>query len=152
MPFRAGMLTERQHPHPMLEAAIREAAWDLYFRDDPVCAPPEYAANPGIDPDAILRGQPMLVFAGGSARADRRTLSSGSPVDDIDACIRETRRASRQSWSNLLKAVKSLQGKPNEPFGTRNVQATARSTVRRIQRETRWELAALECRLTTLRP
>ena len=32
MPFWAGMLTEDQHQHPELERAIRQAAWDLYFR------------------------------------------------------------------------------------------------------------------------
>ena len=34
MPFWAGMLTEEQHPHPELERAIRQASWDLYFRDN----------------------------------------------------------------------------------------------------------------------
>ena len=29
MPFWAGMLTERQHPHPELEKAVRQAAWDF---------------------------------------------------------------------------------------------------------------------------
>lgn len=63
MPFWAGMLTERQHPHPEMEGAIRQAAWELYFRDDPVCTPPDYVTNPGIDLSEILRGQPLLVLA-----------------------------------------------------------------------------------------
>ena len=33
MPFWAGMLTEDQHPHHELQQAIRQASWDLYFRD-----------------------------------------------------------------------------------------------------------------------
>lgn len=41
----------------------------------------------------------------------------------------------------------SLQGKPHEPFGTRNVEATARSVVRRIGRETGLDLVDLELRL-----
>ena len=63
MPFWAGMLTERQHPHPELERAIRQAAWEIYFRDDPVCAPPDFVTDPGIDLGAILRGQPVLILA-----------------------------------------------------------------------------------------
>ena len=62
MPFWAGMLTERQHPHPVLESAIRQAAWELYFRDDPVCTPPEFVTDPGIDLDSILCRQPLLIL------------------------------------------------------------------------------------------
>ena len=61
MPFWAGMLTEQQHPHPELERAIRQASWDLYFRDNPVCRPtgfrcrsrprPEFAASRPADPN-----------------------------------------------------------------------------------------------------
>ena len=153
MPFWAGMLTERQHPHPELEAAIRQAAWDLFFRHDPVCALPHFVTDPAIDLDALLGGQPILVFAGGEAvRANSRTLPSGASGDEIDERIREIRRASRQSWSNLLKAVQALQKKPHEPFGTRNVEATSKSTLRRIRRETRLDLAVLESRLKAMRP
>ena len=77
MPFWAGMLTERQHPHPELEKAVRQAAWDLYFRSDPVCNPPDFVTDPGIDLNAILRGQPLLILAGGLARAERRMQASG---------------------------------------------------------------------------
>ena len=152
MPFWAGMLTERQHPHPELEAAVRQAAWDLYFRHDPVCAPPDFVTNPGIDLDEILCGRPLLILAGRTARSDRRPHPSGIAGDDIDARIREVRRASRQSWSNLLKAALSFQEKPHDPFGTSNVRATARSALRRIQRETGLDLDELERRLTALQP
>ncbi len=151
MPFWAGMLTERQHPHPVLEAAIRQAAWDLFFRHDPVCVPPDFVTNPEIDLDALLCGQPILVLVEEADRADRPTVPPGASDDEISARIRDIRSASRQSWSNLLKAVQALQGKPHEPFGTRNVQATAKSTLRRIQRETGLDLAALESLLTTIR-
>ena len=150
MPFWAGMLTESQHPYPELESAIRQAAWDLFFCHDPVCAPPDFVTNPGVDLDAILCGQPLLILAGGLACANRQ--GSWASGEDIDARIREIRRATNQSWSNLLKAVLSLQGKPHEPFGTPNVQASAESTLRRIRQETRQDLASLEQRLTALRP
>ena len=77
MPFWAGMLTERQHARPELEAAVRQAAWDLYFRHAPVCTPPDFVTNPGIDLDEILCGQPLFVLAGGAARADRRAPAFG---------------------------------------------------------------------------
>ena len=62
MPFWAGMLTERQHPHPQLEAAVRQAAWNLYFGIDPVCEPPEFVSNPGIDLGNLLGTQPIRVL------------------------------------------------------------------------------------------
>ena len=62
MPFWAGMLTEDQHPHPELRDAIKQASWDLYFRDDPVCPPPDFVANPGLDLQTILGGQPLLIL------------------------------------------------------------------------------------------
>lgn len=62
MPFWAGMLTEAQHPYPALEEAVRQAAWDLYFREDPVCEPPEYVADPGLDLRAVLGDQPLLLL------------------------------------------------------------------------------------------
>ena len=151
MPFWAGMLTERQHPHPELEIAIRQAAWNLFFRDDPVCTPPHFVTEPGIDLDTLLGGQPILILAGGTTRARRPAQSSDRFSDDVNAHILHVRKVSRQSWSNLMKAVLLLQGKPHEPFGTRNVQATAKSVLRRIQRETGLDLVELEHRLTALR-
>ncbi len=152
MPFWAGMLTERQNPHPELEEAIRQAAWDLYFREDPVCAPPDFVVDPGIDLHRILGEQPLLILVGGKAHANRHALPCKASGGDIDARIRELKKTTKQSWSNLLKAVLSLQRKPYMPFGTRNVQATAESTVRRMQRETGLALAALERRLTVNHP
>ena len=151
MPFWAGMLTERQHPHAELEMAVRQAAWDLFFREDSVCDPPEFVADPGIDLDTILDGQPVLLLVGGSAPIGSRSLPTCAADDQIDAHIRAIRNSTRQSWSNLQKAVLSLQGKPHEPFGTRNVEATARSVVRRIGRETGLDPAVLELRLLAAR-
>ena len=150
MPFWAGMLTERQHPHPKLEMAVRQAAWDLYFRNDPVCDPPDFVTDPGIDLDSVLDGQPLLVLVGGSAPTGSRSLPRDAADDEVDARIRHIRKASRQSWSNLRKAVLSLQGKPHEAFGTRNVEATARSVVRRIRRETGLDMTGIEERLNAV--
>ena len=78
MPFWAGMLTEPQHPHPELEVAVRQAAWDLYFGDEPVCDPPEFVTDPGVDLDAILDGQSILLLVGGSAPGGRRQGASAA--------------------------------------------------------------------------
>ena len=62
MPFWAGMLTEAQHPHRLLESAIRQASWNLYFQDDPVCSPPEFVKDPGMDLKDLLGRQPLLLL------------------------------------------------------------------------------------------
>ena len=67
MPFWAGMLTEKQHPHVELKQAVRQAVWDLYFRANPVCAPPDFVTDPGIDLAAVLLGQPVLILAAPAA-------------------------------------------------------------------------------------
>ena len=78
MPFWAGMLTERQHPHPELEKAVRQAAWNLYFGDDPVCTPPDFVTDPGVDLDAMLDGQPILLIAARNALGGRRKGASAA--------------------------------------------------------------------------
>ena len=62
MPFWAGMLTEKQHPHPQLEEAVRQAAWNLYFGTDAVCEPPGFVTDPGIDLGHLLGTQPIRVL------------------------------------------------------------------------------------------
>lgn len=63
MPFWVGMLTEHQHRHAELEQAVRQAAWNLYFSENRVCKPPNFVTNPGIDLDAVLDEQPLLIMA-----------------------------------------------------------------------------------------
>ena len=46
-------------------------------------------------------------------------VSCGDSGEEIHVRIREIRRSTGQSCSNLLKTVRSLRGKPHEPFGTR---------------------------------
>ena len=144
MPFWAGMLTEEQHQHPELERAIRQAAWDLYFRENPVCDPPDFVQDPGVDLRSILGEQPLLILAGKTTGATTSALSLDSSNSEVVACVKEIRKDRHQSWSNIRKAARALQGKEHEPFGTPNVEASAKSTVRRIQRETGLSLEQLE--------
>ena len=62
MPFWVGMLPEGQHPHEELELAVRQASWDLYFRNNRVCEPPDFVEGPGLDLSALMAGQPVLIL------------------------------------------------------------------------------------------
>ena len=105
MPFWAGMLTEDQHPHPELQDAIKQASWDLYFRDRPVCQPPDFAEDPGMDLDELLNGQPLLIL-GRAPRGDHglpvrsRERDEVLPIqldpsshDDFKAALLHTKQA-----------------------------------------------------------
>ena len=148
MPFWAGMLTERQHPLPELEEAIRQTSWDLYFRHNPVCEPPEFVENPGIDMASVLDGQPILVLyrevSSTPVQSKTDTAESyGSTFEHVKAIRRQT----NQSWVNIRKASRMLQGKSHGAFGTLNVENGAKSCVRRIHRETSLSFAEIEALL-----
>ena len=169
MPFWAGMLTEKQHPHEELELAIRQASWDLYFRTNPVCPPPEEVNDPGFDLSSLLAGQPILILGregfpqtlvspnDGSAttlsvptrtiRTRGRNSGHVASSGDIPDRIRAIKSQTHQSWSNIWKAVRELQGLDHQPFGTANVENSSKSCVRRIQRETGLTLTQLEAHL-----
>lgn len=140
MPFWAGMLTERQHSHSGLESAIRQAAWDLYFRDNPVCNPPEFVEDPGIDLESILEGQPLRIMRRESVRRVTRSATPQKQRPEIEGTtfdkVKAIRRQANQSWVNIRKASRLLQGKEYEPFGTHNVENSSKSIVRKINRET----------------
>ena len=153
MPFWAGMLTEQHHPDPELQAAIRQASWDLYFRDNPVCPPPDCVENPGMDLDSILGGQPLLILH----RESSNQTHSPSPKthestrlgtdDEAFEHVKEIRRRTNQSWVNIRKAARLLQGKDHIPFGTEKVENKAKSNVRKIRNETGLSFAQLEATL-----
>ena len=151
MPFWAGMLTEKQHSHSGLEPAIRQAAWDLYFRDNPVCDPPDFVDDPGIDLDSVIEGQPLRIMRRESVRrATRSTVpvtqhpeAEGNTFDKVKGI----RRRANQSWVNIRKASRLLQGKDYDEFGTPNVENSSKSIVRKIHRETGLSFADIEALL-----
>ena len=147
MPFWAGMLTERQHPYPDLEKAIRQASWDLYFRDSPVCQLPDFVESPGLNLDSILNGRPILVLNGeppGATRTQNERPRGFDSDEDVFQAVKQIRTQTHQSWVNILKASKSLQGEASVAFGTRNVENSAKSCVRRIHRETGLSVVEIE--------
>ena len=148
MPFWAGMPTEDQHPHPELRDAIKQASWDLYFRDDPVCQPPDFVMDPGGDLCEILDGQPLRVLAAETPSGTKPRRLPEEPFINDDGgvlmSVRVIRTQTHQSWSNICKATQALQGNDHDPFGTSNVEASSKSCVRRILRETGLTIRQLE--------
>ena len=144
MPFWAGMLTENQHPHRELKKAIEQASWDLFFRDNPVCTLPDFVKDPGIDLDSVLQGQHLLLLAAETTSPTPSSRPASFPTHEAFERVREVRKKTNQSWSNIYKGIRALQDKEHGPFSTRNVQSNANSTVRRIQRETELSVDQLE--------
>ena len=148
MPFWAGMLTEKQHPHPKLEKAIKQASWELYYRDNPECEPPNGVKDQNLDLTYLLDNQPILVLGKESVaqptHVETSSRSSANAPGDKAETIRTVRSQAHQSWSNIRKAVRALQGLPHDPFGTPNVENSAKSCVRKIQSETALGFAEIE--------
>lgn len=145
MPFWAGMLTEDQHPHELVRAAIKQAGWDLFFADNPVCEPPGYVTDPGLDLDGVLAGQPLLIAAV-PPRPERTYVSSTVQLDSAaspEEQVVALRRLNGNSWSNLRKAARALAGVEHQPFGTRNVENKSKTDVRNMLRRTGLDLADL---------
>ena len=149
MPYWAGMLTETQNLDEELEEAVRQASWDLYFRTNPVCSPPEFVKDPGSDLDSLLDGQPILILRKKSQTQRRITRQASSNETTLDT-VKEIRRQTRRSWVNIRKAARSLQEKEHEPFGSKSVESTSKSTVRRMCKETGLTLAEIEAIATEL--
>jgi hypothetical protein len=145
MPHWAGMLTEDQHAHSVIQQAVRQASWDLFFGRDPVCARPDFVADPQIDLAELLHDQPLNVLAPaertGSTSRQQPAAAQGDSPEDV---VRALRARTNQSWSNINKAIASLQGRPHPSFGTANVEASAKSLVRRMCRDGGLELHELE--------
>ena len=83
MPHWAGMLTESQHSHALIQKAVRQASWDLFFRENPVCATPAFVSDPGIDLEELLEAdlsycssRSAMAFAP-TARSRRSSVRSG---------------------------------------------------------------------------
>ena len=93
-------------------------------------------------------GQPRSTTARGATLLKPRI--AGSLTDLVDAGdgrwerVKATRSQTHQSWSNIRKAVRALQGREHEAFGTPNVENSAKSCVRKIQREAGLSLAQIE--------
>ena len=146
MPFWAGMLTEDQHPHPDVQAAIKQAGWELFFRNDPVCDPPDFVTDPGVHLTSLLGDQPLLVAAPRPAKSRMPpSVARADAVRGDDSLwqVQGIRRQVGNSWSNLQKAARSLQGLGHQPFSTRNVESNSKSHIRRMVRDTGLELAEL---------
>ena len=148
MPFWAGELTEDQHPHPDLVQAMRQASWDLYFRDNPVCEPPAFVQDPGIDLDSILGSQPLRIMHRESSRSGGRGQTTSSSIVGAEAGafdhVKAFRRKTNQSWVNIYKGARFLQNKEHKPFNSKNTESSAKSCVRKICKEVDLSYAEIE--------
>ena len=148
MPSWAGDMTESQHPHPELQRALRQASWDLYFRSNPVCDPPDFVADPGMDLAAVLGGQPILLMRreGLSNSPQQRSSGSEGPgsYENVFEHIKDIRRRIGASWVGIRRASRLLQGKTSQPFVSRNSEAKAKYCARIIHRETGLPFADIE--------
>lgn len=126
MPYWLGMLTEDQHPHPDVVRVVQQVSFDLYFREPPVCAMPDFVSDPGMDLSAVVAANPVRFLRPELVRAPHSRGFEG---------VLQIRKARSQSWSNLEKAARALLDLPHEPFGTRKVESSAKSVVRTMARE-----------------
>ena len=151
MPFWAGMLTEKQHMLLELEQAFRQVSWDLYFKDDPVCELPDFVENPNVDLMSVLDGQPILIMdkevSSNSTLSESNKSHGFDGVEGVFERVKSIRKQRNQSWRNIRKATKALQGKEYGLFGTKNVESGAKSDTRKICRETGLSFAQLEALL-----
>ncbi|WP_148281355.1 hypothetical protein [Corallococcus macrosporus] len=145
MPFWVGMLTEEQHPHPLLERAIRQASFDLFFREQPVCDPPAFVGDQGLDLVEFLGDQPILLLTRSARPMGVKPAAIAASIagDDPRATVRSLRKAANKSWTSLQAAARELLGEPHTPFNSPNVRSTAKSTVRRMAKATGLSLPAL---------
>lgn len=93
--------------------------------------------------------EPVVRSLGRKSRGESKTPRNGLPKT-ADETVRAIRTEHHQSWRNLCKAVRALMGEPHEAFGTPNVAASSKSTVRRMQRETELPLDRLKDMLDSM--
>jgi len=149
-PLRAGVFTERQHPHPYWSWRRVKEHGDLLFGDHPVCSPPDFVEDPGMDLGSVLGEQRLLILKAETDQSPPRPpvpplpLPAGSTEGELMERIRDIKKQKHRSWSNICEAVWALQGNTDAKFGTSKVEASSKSTVRRILRETGMDLDGLK--------
>ena len=64
MPFWAGYADRGTAPPPRnCSMQSVKHLGDLFFADTPVCTPPDFVSNPGLDLDTLLDGNPLLILS-----------------------------------------------------------------------------------------
>ena len=96
----------------------------------------------------LLADQPILIlvkeYPAVIKQASRAEPASvGGPMNAVER-VKAIRSQSHQSWSNIRKAARALQGLRHTAFGTSNVERNAKSCVRKIQAETGLSFAEIE--------
>ena len=138
MPFWIGMLTEDQHPHHDLQKAVKQASWNLFFADNPVCEPPDFVRDPGFDLAGVLHERRPQVIRRG------KPMKSGDPAGPTIDLVRAIQRGGSYSWENLRKAVRSLLCLSHDDFADTSVAGKSKVAVRRMEKQTGLSLEELK--------
>jgi hypothetical protein len=88
MPHWAGMLTEDQHAHAVIQQAVRQASWELFFQTNPVCEPPAFVGDPRVDLGALIGDQRLNVLAPGRTAGEPGRDFEGAPPEAIVRSLR----------------------------------------------------------------
>ena len=148
MPRWAGDMTEPQHPHPVVQRALRQASWDLYFRNNPVCDPPDFVADPGMDLATLLDGQPILLMRRESPSNSPHRRSTNSEEQDshenVIEHIKDIRSRTGATWVGVRRAARLLQGETSQLFDSKNSEEKSKYCARVIHRETGLPIADIE--------
>lgn len=121
VPFWLGPLLEERHAHQLLQASLRQASWDLFFKSEPVCAPPEFVADPGLDLRRVLAGDPIVLLGPEQAQVPG------------ERTILDIRTQTKISWAELLEGIDAAEGRPES-----KTIARRRAIVQKMQRVSGW--------------
>ena len=117
------------------------------FKDLTKRAFADFIEDMGVNLDSLSSHQPSSVSDSETPNREGTPPQTVSELVDIEnGAFERVRKQKRrnESWVNIRKGVLALQDKPHEPFGTRNVENTAKACVRRISKETSLSLAQIE--------
>lgn len=104
-----------------------------------------------MDLSSLLAGQPILILGKlDSAITKQNRVADANPTSatgNVVEQVKAVRDQARQSWSNIRKAARALQGLEHEAFGTANVENGAKACVRKMQTSTGLSSAEIEALL-----
>ncbi len=117
-------------------------------RNCPNCNRPFLEAEKIEFHHTVRDGRPPVPLCSDCHRRLERKTGRSPSTDHASGPLSEVlriRKKTNSSWTNLQKATRSLLRKPQAPFGTKNVENSSKSIVRRMLRETGLDLPALQC-------
>lgn len=87
---------------------------------------------------------PLFISQRGHKSIERQEKAVSNVPDTYEETIKSIRKKTHQSWENLLKASKALQGEVSTSFSTPKVASSSKSVCRRISKRTGYSFSCLE--------